>query len=139
VFSGISQRCLKLSGEVKALIRGDEVAGGQVEVVVEPVPLLEQDRLEVGDELRVCDLRQSLLVHPDPCPSNSRTRTRFVMRRSWPFGSRPAPKSEVGTGVGTARAFPAFLARLTRATMRGSAWLRQSILPGLDSNQQPSG
>jgi len=37
VFNGVSQRCLKLSGEVEALIRGDEVVGAQVEVVVEPV------------------------------------------------------------------------------------------------------
>jgi hypothetical protein len=31
VFNGVSQRCLKLSREVEALIRGDEVVGAQVE------------------------------------------------------------------------------------------------------------
>jgi hypothetical protein len=62
VFNGVRQRRLKLSGEVEALIRGDEVVGAKLEVVVEPVPQLEQDRLEVGDELRVCDLRESLLA-----------------------------------------------------------------------------
>lgn len=48
MFNAVSQRCLKLSGEVEALIRRDEVVGAQVEVVVEPVPQLEQDRLEVS-------------------------------------------------------------------------------------------
>jgi hypothetical protein len=43
VFNAVSQRGLKLSGEVEAFIRGDEVGGAQVEVVVEPVPQLEQD------------------------------------------------------------------------------------------------
>jgi hypothetical protein len=60
VFNGVGQRCLKLSGEVEALIRGDEVGGAQVELVVEPVPQLEQDRLEVGDQLSVRYLRDSL-------------------------------------------------------------------------------
>jgi hypothetical protein len=45
VFNGVSQRGLKRSGEVEAFIRGDEVVGAQVEVVVEPVPQLEEDRL----------------------------------------------------------------------------------------------
>jgi hypothetical protein len=63
VFNGVSQRCLKLSSEVEAFIRGDEVGGAQVEVVVEPVPQIEQDRLEVGDQLSVRYLRDSLLVH----------------------------------------------------------------------------
>ena len=67
MFKAVSQRCLKLSGEVEALVRSDEVLGAQVEVVVEPVPQLEQDRLEVGDEFRVCDLRQSLLADADLC------------------------------------------------------------------------
>ena len=49
VFNGVSQRCLKLSGEVEAFIRGDNVGGVQVEVVVEPVAQLEQDRLGAGD------------------------------------------------------------------------------------------
>jgi hypothetical protein len=53
VFSGVSQRCLKLSGEVEALIRGDAVGGAQVNVVVEPIPQLEQDRLEISDQLNV--------------------------------------------------------------------------------------
>jgi hypothetical protein len=63
VFNGVSQRCLKLPSEVEAFIRGDEVGGAQVEVVVEPVPQIEQDRLEVGDQLSVRYLRDSLLVH----------------------------------------------------------------------------
>ena len=56
MFNGVSQRCLKLSGEVEALIRSDEVVGAQVEVAVEAVPQLAEDRLKVGDELRVSDL-----------------------------------------------------------------------------------
>jgi hypothetical protein len=63
VFKGVSQRCLKLSSEVEAFIRGDEVGGAQVEVVVEPVPQIEQDRLEIGDQLSVRYLRDPLLVH----------------------------------------------------------------------------
>jgi hypothetical protein len=63
VFNGVSQRRLKLSGEVEAFIRVDDVGGAQVEVVVEPVPQIEQDRLEVGDQLSVRYLRDSLLVH----------------------------------------------------------------------------
>ena len=62
MFNGVSQRCLKLSGEVEAFIRGDEVGGAQVEVVVEPVPQIEQVRLEVGDQLSVRYLGDSLLV-----------------------------------------------------------------------------
>ena len=45
MFNGVSQRCLKLSREVEALIRRDEVDGGQVKVLVEPVPQLEEGRL----------------------------------------------------------------------------------------------
>jgi hypothetical protein len=63
VFNSVSQRCLKLSGEVEAFICGDEVVGALLEVVVEPVPQLGQDRLEVGDQLSVRYLRDSLLVH----------------------------------------------------------------------------
>ena len=76
MFNGVRQRRLKLSGEVEALIRGDEVVGAKLEVVVEPVPQLEQDRLEVGDELRVCDLRESFLAPAELVP-NFRTRKRF--------------------------------------------------------------
>ena len=66
MFDGVSQRCLKLSGEVEALIRGDEVGGAQIEVVVKPVTQLEQDRLEIGDQLGVRCLRESLLFDGGP-------------------------------------------------------------------------
>ena len=59
------------------IIRGDKVTGAQLEVVVEPVTQLEQDRLEVGDELRVCDLGNPCsftpvcLLHPPHRPIDS--------------------------------------------------------------------
>ena len=101
MFNGLSQRCLKLSREVEALIRGDEVGGAQVELVVEPVPQLEQDRLEVCDELRICDLREALLAHAGPCrPTLELVRGSRVLKRSKLSARRPALIALTSTGEG---------------------------------------
>jgi hypothetical protein len=71
-------------------------------------------------------------------PQSGRASVRVVRCKARPQ-SRPNSTPEVGTEVGTARAFPAVLAHLAHGVMRVSAWLRRVKLPGLDSNQQPSG
>jgi hypothetical protein len=38
VFNGVSQRCLKLSGEVEAFIRGDEVFGELTALIARKAP-----------------------------------------------------------------------------------------------------
>src|SRR5204863_1634344 len=82
---------LKLSGEVEALIRRDEVGGAQVEVVVEAVPQLEQDRLEVGDQLGVRHLRESLVVHGWLVPRHSKPEPGpIAFSRSVLLADRPA-------------------------------------------------
>jgi hypothetical protein len=65
VFTCVAQRCLKLRREVEALVRGDGLTR-HFGVVVEPRPQLLQNRLEVGDQLGVRDLWNSLLVHRIP-------------------------------------------------------------------------
>ena len=91
VINGVSQRCLKLSGEVEAFIRSDEVGGAQVEVFVEPVPQIEQDRLEVGDQLSVRYLRGSLLVHGGCRRVNSKLGPGAGHVLTQSFGSPPGP------------------------------------------------
>jgi hypothetical protein len=56
-----AQRFLKLPGEFEALVRCGRLTRN-LGVVVEPRPQLLEDRLEVGDQFGVCDLRESLLV-----------------------------------------------------------------------------
>ena len=68
----------------------------------------------------------------------------FVMRRGHHLLQRlravaALTNLEVGMEVGTARTFPAPVAHLTDGEMRDGASRRRSKLPGLDSNQQPSG
>src|SRR5512133_3083552 len=91
----VAQRCLELPREVETLIRGDEVVGAEVEVVVEPVPQLEQDRLEVDDQLSVRYLRDSLSgVNSRPQPYALRA---WARRRSSPAATR-RPGSPLASG-----------------------------------------
>jgi DivIVA domain-containing protein len=60
----LSEERLELPREVEAPVGGDDVVGAGLEVAVEPASQLEQDRVELGNQLWACHMRESLAHVP---------------------------------------------------------------------------